>query len=162
MHGDWVARAGIKIVEQDEHHMRGTIGSGGAKVQIESLHDDVVVRAGSAKEPHFEFSAEFHAPFAEMGQEMAQMGQRIAQEVRESVHESLARSGIGHHGRHEFRHHHEHRRHHHPEEAPEMPSEEWPSGPVAGSPERQAILDAIARGELSVDDAIRKLRGEDA
>jgi hypothetical protein len=44
---------------------------------------------------------------------------------------------------------------------PEPPQEVKSSGPAAGSPERQAILDAIARGELSVDDAIRKIRGED-
>lgn len=45
-------------------------------------------------------------------------------------------------------------------ESSEAPAEEKPRGPVAGSPERKAILDAIARGELSVDEAIRKLTGE--
>ena len=36
-----------------------------------------------------------------------------------------------------------------------------PRGPAAGSPERAAILDAIARGELNVEDAIKKLREEE-
>ncbi|MBI4790034.1 MAG: DUF4097 family beta strand repeat protein [Chloroflexi bacterium] len=157
-HGDWVARAGIRIIEQDEHHMRGTLGSGGPKVQLESLHDDIVVRAGGIPGPRAEFSEEFRAPFVEMGQEMAEMGQRIAQEVRQSVHESLTRSGFRSHGSYEFRHHRKRRHQHH---APEETVEPEPSGPVAGSPERRAILDAIARGELSVDDAIRKLRGEE-
>jgi hypothetical protein len=39
--------------------------------------------------------------------------------------------------------------------------EQEPRGPVARTPERQAILDAIARGELSVDDAIKKLTSEE-
>ena len=53
-------------------------------------------------------------------------------------------------------------RHHDEEREEEIRMEEQkPHGPAAGSPERQAILDAIARGELNVDDAIKKLRGEE-
>jgi len=41
------------------------------------------------------------------------------------------------------------------------PVQAAPRGPAPGSPERQAILDAIARGEMNVDDAIKKLTGEE-
>ncbi len=164
-HGDIVARAPIHVTEQDENHLRGTLGNGGAKVQIESAHDDLILRVGPGGAPHFD-QDEMRAPFikmgqdfADMGQDFSEMGRRIAEETRRSVEESLARSGV--HQRHK---HHFHSRRSRSEEqvgTQEPQEKKKPEGPAAGSPERKAILDAIARGELSVDDAIRKIRGEE-
>lgn len=162
-HGDIVARAPIHVAEQDANHLRGTLGNGGAKVQIESVHDDLILRVGPGGPPDLD-REQMRAPFvnmeqdfSDMGQEFSEMGRRIAEETRRSVQESLARSGIQRHR------HHLHRRRGRDEEDVETPDPQEPAkpeGPAAGSPERQAILDAIARGELSVDDAIRKIRGE--
>lgn len=158
-HGDVVARVPIHFVEQDENHVRGTLGNGGYKVQIESLHDDVILRVGAGADSHPGRDV-IREHFIDMGQDYAEMGRQIAEEARRSVQESLARSGI--HARHHPHHEHGRRtRRSEDTDIPEPPRETKPSGPAAGSPERQAILDAIARGELSVDDAIRKIRGED-
>jgi hypothetical protein len=97
-----------------------------------------------------------------MGREYAEMGQRIAEQVRESVRQSLDESGIHGHGRHRhFGFHFGRHRHGVDFEPRETRGEEKPRGPAAGTPERQAILDAIARGELSVDEAVKKLIGEE-
>lgn len=157
-HGDVVARGLTSVVEQDENHLRGSLGTGSAHVQVESLHDDVILRVGDAPGSHHEHGSGFREPFMGMGEDFAEMGRRIAEETRQSVEESLAGFGIHHHGGHHPRH-----RMRHSEqvaERPEPPEENKPRGPEAGSAERQAILDAVARGELSVDDAIRKIRGE--
>jgi hypothetical protein len=154
--GDLVARAGIKVIEEDESHLRGTLGNGGVKIQAESTDGDVIVRQSGAEEwrPVAEFCG---APFA-------RMGQQIAAEVQQSVRQSTGGFGFpGRHGKHGWmfkmrRHGHQHK---HDREPAEGRVEDKPRGPAAGSPERQAILDAIARGELSVDDAIRKLTGEE-
>lgn len=160
-HGDVVFRGDIKIAEQDDNHMRGTLGSGGAKVRVESTGDDIVVRTfGVSSERHHHARREreherdeMHQQWHEMGQQWQEMGQRIAEEVHESVQESLRGMGGPHHGP-------RHRRGNEVDEY-ETPAEEKSRGPAPGSPERKEILDAIARGELSVDDAIRKLRGDD-
>lgn len=157
-HGDLVARGNIQVLESDEHHLRGKLGTGGAPVRIESLHDDLIVRTGAAA-PRTEYGprpfAEFGAPFVELGQDFAQMGRemgrRIAEETRESVEKSLTESGLRRRAR----------RSDERSEASETPTEDAPKGPVPGSPERKAILDAVARGELSVDEAIRKIKGEE-
>ncbi len=148
-HGDVVFRGDVRISEQDDNHLRGTLGSGGAQVRVESTGDDVVVRTAgvSGERPHMRHEHE------EMHREWHDMGQRIAQEVQDSVEQSLRGVGFSGHGRRaraesevdEF----------------ETPAEVKSRGPAPGSPERKQILDAIARGELSVDDAIRKLRGEE-
>ncbi len=155
-HGDVVFRGDIHITEQDDEHMRGTLGSGGTKVRVESTGDDVVVRAAgiASEQRHVRREREeMHRQMHDMGQQWRDMGQQIAQEVQESVQESLRGAGISHHGR----------RHRFGAEVDEFetPAEEKSRGPAPGSPERKKILDAIARGELNVDDAIRKLRGED-
>ncbi|MGE5263949.1 MAG: hypothetical protein ACM3S0_11260, partial [Acidobacteriota bacterium] len=157
-HGDVVALGLTTVIERDVNHLRGSVGSGSARVQVESLHDDVILRVGAAPDSRHAHGPEFQEDFMGMGQDFAEMGRRIAEETRQSVEESLAGFGIHHHGRH-----HPHRRMGHAEreaQRPEPPEETKPRGPEAGSAERQAILDAIARGELSVDDAIRKIRGE--
>jgi len=154
--GNLVVRAAMKIITEDESHLRGILGSGGVKMRVESKAGDVIVRGGGAGE-HRRHRVDKHdrAHY----RQYAEMGRRIAEEVRQSVRASLAEAGMR-----------EHRRKHHwrigigigdEETRPrEEPLAEKPRGPAAGSPERQAILDAIARGELSVDDAIKKLRGE--
>ena len=158
-HGDVRARVpGVQVVDGDESHLRGTIGSGGAKVQAESMHGDVIARAGV---PHpREHAHHFRMHFAGIGPQ-------IAEEVTQSVAESLAecgcmprREGHEHRGKHRGWRFVRHWRARDFEPQPESAKERSPRGPVPGSPERQAILDAIARGELSVDDAIRKLAGE--
>lgn len=220
-HGDVIAR-GLHVEERDKNHVRGKLGSGGPKVVVESLHDDVIARFGAegpgARHPGAEMGEEFGRmgrEMGEMGREMGALGRELGEEIRRSVHESLARSGIHNRGpypsreemdrireevgrfRDEQRQAREERvrarderqrardeqqrqrddqaRARHEQEQPvseepvateavneaEMPvAEPKPSGPPAGSPERKAILDAIARGEISVDDAIRKLNGE--
>lgn len=161
-HGDLVAHADIQTTEEDERHVRGTLGNGGIKIRAESTKGDLILRAGGAGR-HFG-----HAPVNP--REFADMGQRIAREVRESMRDSMRdsirESVRGARGmmrpkikieKHFGRHH----RHDHEDRVEEIRDEEKkPRGPAAGSPERQAILDAIARGELNVDDAIKKLRGE--
>jgi DUF4097 and DUF4098 domain-containing protein YvlB len=157
--GNLVVRAALKISEENESHLRGTLGSGGVKLHVESTDGDVIVR-GSGVGEHWHHREHHHREhYRQYAERYAQMGRRIAEQVRASVHASLAEAGI-----------HEHRRKHlwriglgidDDEVATrEEPVEEKPRGPAAGSPERQAILDAIARGELGVDDAIKKLRGE--
>jgi hypothetical protein len=171
--GDLMVRGAVKIAEQSENHLRGTVGSGGVKVQVESTDGDLIVRtigmAGQAE--HFgRIHAEMGREYAKMGQEYAEMGRRIAEDVKQSVKESLHTSlerNLGAHGRHE-RHRHE-RRHVvivHQDDASDQvrtqePVQAAPRGPAPGSPERQAILDAISRGEMNVDDAIKKLSGEE-
>jgi hypothetical protein len=147
-HGEWVVRAGLRIVEQDSHGMDGTLGRGGERVDVESAEGDVVLRTGNTAGARFDFTAEIDAPFAEMGQEMAAMGRRLAQEVHESVEESLVRAGL------------DGRRRRYVYGRPGEPAAIGRGAPVADSAERKAILDAIARGELSVDDAVRRLGGE--
>ena len=171
--GDLVVRANMQVQSQDESHLRGTMGSGGVKIKAESTKSDLIMRSGGAESRHEhighharhgDFSADFDFS------SFADMGQRIAAEVRKSVNESLADMPMPEvrTGRHHFQirmhrpgRHHEHRHDREEEyESREEPAEEEATGPVAGSPERKAILDAIARGELSVDDAIKKLTGE--
>ncbi|MBI5651906.1 MAG: DUF4097 family beta strand repeat protein [Chloroflexi bacterium] len=157
LRGDLMVSGDLKIAEQDESHLRGTLGSGGVMVQIESTRGDLILNAGAARE---------HAHHREDYREFAEMGQRIAKEVRESVRASLgdvrvkARVGKHQFGFHGFRHRH-------PEPPippippiPPMPPQREARGLAEGSPERKAILDAIARGEMNVDDAIKKLKGE--
>ncbi len=156
--GNIVVRADMKATSEDENHLHGTLGSGGVTLRVESMNGDVIVRGG-AGEHHRRHREHHHREYyRQYAQQYAEMGRRIAEEVRQSVHASLAEAGIR-----------EHRRKHHwrigigiaDDDAPRAePVAEKPRGPAAGSPERQAILDAIARGELSVDDAIKKLRGE--
>ncbi len=178
--GRVVARAEINVTQRDGDHLVGTIGTGGAKIEVESVRGDVVVRAGAAG-PRPEEAETFRLHFAGMGQ-------RIAEDVRRSVEESMKGTPWSKPGHwdwifgHERRKGHEHKHHKHwkgfagspfvseepppaegaptAEETPPMEARE-PRGPAAGSPERKAILDAIARGELSVDEAIRKLTGEE-
>lgn len=153
--GELAVRAEIKSAERDENHLRGTLGSGGPKVQVESTRGDVILRAGAAYSEYAEYAA--YADYANY----AQMGQRIAEQVRESVRQSLDESGIRGYGRHRhFGFRFGGHRHKHDFEPGETRKEEKPHGPAAGTPERQAILDSIARGELGVDEAIKKLTGE--
>jgi DUF4097 and DUF4098 domain-containing protein YvlB len=157
-HGDLIARHDIQVIEEDEQHLRGTIGNGGIKIQVESTHGDLILEGQQPMR---------HLHFARMGQEIAEQvhaslgdvprGHVIAEQVRESVRASLG--DWKRHGRHRVII----RKHPHPDEDEttfEEPIEETPPKPTLTSAERQAILDAIARGELSVDDAIKKLRGE--
>ncbi len=152
--GDLVVRANLNVAEQDESHMRGTLGNGGVTVQAESTEGDLILRASGS-----DARGKQNANYAEYGE----LGNRIASEVRQSIQESLGEFGIRErHGKHHFgftlRHAHDHARN----DAPREPAPvEKSRGPEAGSPERQALLDAIARGELSVDDAIKKLSGEE-
>lgn len=157
--GNIVVRAELQTSEESASHLRGTLGGGGVTMQIESTDGDVIVRGSGTGEPRHQRARHPREHYRQYAERYAQMGRRISDEVRQSVRASLAEAGI-----------HEHRRKHHwrvgvgicdDETAPrEEPVEEKPRGPAAGSPERQAILDAIARGELNVDDAIKKLRGE--
>ncbi len=162
LHGDITEDAGIHAIERDEDHLRGTLGSGGTPVRVESTHGDIVVRTGQTTEERHErgkHHAKHHGKHWKKHLGFATMGQEIAQETQQAVEESLAQFGLhGHRHRHRFEFH----GHMHPEPAEPRPTPEPTAaqGPTAGSPERRAILDAIARGELSVDDAIRKLRGE--
>lgn len=89
--------------------------------------------------------------------ELARLKQQIKEEVRQSVRAAMANALNVRHQIHIQLHRRAHRR---ADEDYRNESTESPRGPVAGSPERQAILDAVARGELSVDDAIKKLTGE--
>ena len=172
-HGDLVARANLKVTAQDESHLHGTLGNGGVRVQAESTKGDLILRQNGA-ETHKERKGDYaeHADYAAYADfsHFADMGQRIAAEVRKSVQESLADMKVpevrARHHRVEFRMHRPGRHHEHRHERDQQPEsrenqvEEKPQGPVAGSPERKAILDAISRGELSVDDAIKKLSAE--
>lgn len=153
-HGQLVAHADINIADEDEAHIRGTIGNGGPKIRAESSKGDLILRAGGSQRHHAHRTFPHH--------EFADMGQRIANEVRESMRESMRESFKG------WRHNAhpkikiKHKKHWggwYAEEG-DRAEEVEPRGPAAGSPERQAILDSIARGELNVDDAIKKLRGE--
>ncbi len=161
-HGNLIAHHDIKIAEEDERHLRGTLGKGGVKIQVESTHGDLILEGQRPMR---------HSHFAQMGQEIADQvhasvhaslgemprGHAIAKQVRESVRASLG--DWKRHGRHRIILH----KHHHPDEAEtafEEPTEETPPKPTLTSTERQATLDAIARGALSVDDAIKKLHGE--
>lgn len=91
--------------------------------------------------------------------EFARLKQQIKEEVRQSVRAAMADALNARHQIHIQLHRRAHR-HARADEDRREESPEPPRGPVAGSPERQAILDAVARGELSVDDAIKKLTGE--
>lgn len=153
--GDIIVHADLQNRAEDETHLRGALGEGGVVLHIASRHGDVLVRRG---EQPFGYAS--HAPRACMGA-YARMGRRIAKEVRDSVRASLAEVGMGRRPPHW----HKHRWHigigvDESETVSEKPKADKPRGPAPGSPERQAILDALARGELSVDDAIKKLRGE--
>lgn len=165
-HGDLVTHADLKAADEDEHHLRGTLGSGGTKIRAESTKGDLILRTGGAGRHHTHVHAGTQE-FAEMGEEFRDMGQRIAREVRESLRDSMRdsiRNSVrGARPQIRIDKHMSRRRHAHDEERAEdiRVEEQKPHGPAAGSPERQAILDAIARGELNVDDAIKKLRGEE-
>lgn len=158
-HGDLIARADVQASEQDESHLRGKLGSGGVKMQIESTHGDVILEGERPMrhEHRHAFEREwenFGHEFAGLGQDFARMGQEIAEEVHGSLRASL--QDLPRHGRRHFvikPHRHRDER----ADAAETPVETTPQpSPV----DRQAILDAVARGELSVDDAIKKIRGE--
>lgn len=86
-------------------------------------------------------------------EEFVRLKKQIKEEVRQSVRAAMAEVK---NARHQIRIE-MHRRAR--EDCCEEPVEAS-RGPAAGSPERQALLDAIARGELSVDDAIKKLTGD--
>lgn len=172
LRGDLVVRANMQVQSQDESHLHGTMGSGGVKIKAESTKGDLIMRGSSGDMHHKEKSKDYVGYSAQFDfSSFADMGQRIAAEVRKSVNESLADMPIpdvrARRHRVEVRmhrmgRHHEHRRDRADEsESRQEPVEEEAQGPVAGSPERKAILDAIARGELSVDDAIKKLTGEE-
>ena len=155
--GDLTTRAPIKVIERDENHMHGTLGSGGPKIQAESTRGDLILPAGGAGSEYADYAE--YANYAKYGG-YGDLGRQIAEQVRESVHKSLADSGIPRHRKHhrvEFRFG---GRRHGESQPREEQVEQKPRGPAAGTPERQAILDAIARGEMSVDEAIQKLTGE--
>lgn len=87
--------------------------------------------------------------------ELARLKQQIKEQIRQSVRATMADALNARHQIHIQLHRRAHRR----ADDRRTESTEPPHGPAAGSPERQAILDAVARGELSVDDAIKKLTG---
>jgi len=156
--GDIIVRADLQNRDEGANHLRGTLGRGGIALQIESRHGDVIVRSGSAAEHHYGHAHRQREEYREYAAAYRKMGQRLAEQVRASVRASLADAGIQPH---------RHKRHWRigigiddSETLQEEPLANKPRGPASGSPERQAILDAIARGELNVDDAIKKLRGE--
>ena len=153
--GDLTARAPIQLIERDENHLRGALGAGGPTIKAESTRGDLILRVGGARPEYADYAdyAEY-AKYAGYGD----MGRQIAEQVRESVEQSLNESGIRHHGKYR---HFGFRFHGRDDAASEERAPDKPRGPAAGTPERQAILDAIARGELSVDDAIKKLTGEE-
>jgi hypothetical protein len=92
-----------------------------------------------------------------MHRHFAQMGQAIAEEVRQSVRASLADLPMANqHRRHRF----EIRTHDHGDDASAWKESTATFKPALSETERKAILDAIGRGELSVDEGIKKLRGE--
>ena len=166
--GDLVVNANIQVTEQDESHLRGTLGSGGVKLTAESTKGDMILRQNGAD--NFKTKSARHGDYATYGS-FADMGQRIAAEVRKSVQDSLTDMRLpemrAHRHRIELRMHRQGRHHHddrherdEDRESRQDSVEEKPRGPGAGSPERKAILDAIARGELNVNDAIKKLTGE--
>jgi hypothetical protein len=142
--GNLIARHEIQIIKQDERHLRGTIGKGGTKIQAESTHGDLIFEGDQPMR---------HAHNRELHQHFARMGQEIAQEVRASVRASLADIPQPKHHRH-----HRVEFHLHDDE----PEAEEPQAvkPGLSQTDRKAILDAIGRGEMSVDDGIKKLRGE--
>lgn len=88
-----------------------------------------------------------------LDEELARLKHEIKEEVRQSVRAALADVK---NARHQIRIEMRRRAR---EDCCEEPVEAS-RDPVAGSSERQAILDAIARGEMSVDDAIKKLTGD--
>ncbi|MBI5304244.1 MAG: DUF4097 family beta strand repeat protein [Chloroflexi bacterium] len=149
LRGDLMVSGAVQVREQDDSHLRGTLGSGGVKIQAESTRGDLVLNAGEVERGR----AERHEHW--QGEDWGGFGRRIADEVRENVFRSLGNMRV----QARVTRHREHRHGRHAPDATREPSPR-PRGPVAGSPERQAILDAISRGELSVDDAIKKLRGE--
>lgn len=163
--GDLVVNAQLLVTARDESHLRGTLGTGGVKVSVESTRGDLILRQNgasahqeNAREPADKAS---HAGAADYST-FADMGRRIAEEVRKSVHDALADVRVPEirarqHG-FDFR---MPRRDRHADRRARAAVEEQPRGPAAGSPERKAILDAIARGELNIDDAIKKLTGEE-
>lgn len=158
--GDLITRADIQTTEEKENQLMGTMGGGGASISVESTHGDVIL--GGGKPMHREHQA--------YGADLGRLGRRIAADVKHSIRASVRqtlRESLGDMRRskeraklraeirlHRGEHHREHVAH-------AEPSETKPHGPAAGSPERQAILDAIARGEMNVDEAIRKLTGEE-
>jgi hypothetical protein len=151
LRGDLMVRGAVQVIEQDENHLRGKIGSGEYKVQAESTRGDLSLTAGERDEAHAEYGARIGAEFADLGQ-------RIAAEVRQNIQESLGNVHIkGRFGRHHFHARREHRYRQEPERAS---AQDQPRESAQDAAERKAILDAIARGEISVNDAIRKLRGE--
>ncbi|MCL4490275.1 MAG: DUF4097 family beta strand repeat-containing protein [Chloroflexi bacterium] len=154
--GNVVTRAPIKVTAQERDHVVGTTGNGGPHVQVESTRGDVIVRTGSAerrsgRREHFGVS---------FGAEFAGMGEQIAAEVHDSILQSLADFKMhGRRGQPWFRSWVP------PEEQtsqgqPTPPPVEEQPAPSVSPAERKAILDAIERGELSVDEAIRRLKGE--
>lgn len=154
--GNIVTRAPIQSTVQDRDHVVGTTGKGGAKVQVESTRGDVVVRAGSTDRP---FGPGRHWG-DEIGAEFAGMGEQIAAEVHNSILQSLSDFKMqGRRGQPWFRCWTP------PQEEGQTPEpssagvQEQPA-PSVSPAERKAILDAIERGELTVDEAIRKLNGE--
>jgi hypothetical protein len=144
--GHLVANADIQVDHEDANHVSGKLGNGGVKIRAESARGDLILRAGGWG--HHVHASIRHEAYANMGQE-------IAQQVRDSMRESFKGWRVNVHPKINFKHKKHWGRWHEEEEDRE---EEKPRGPAAGSPERQAILDAIARGETSVDDAIKKLR----
>ena len=157
--GELTTRAPIKVIENDENHVHGTLGSGGPKIQVESTRGDLILRVGEARPEYADYAdyAEY-AKYAEYGG-YGDLGRHIAEQVRKSIHQSWEDSDIP---RRSKSHHVEFRfaGRRRGETQPREERTEKPRGPAAGTPERQAILDAIARGELSVDAAIQKLTGE--
>lgn len=158
LRGDLLVSGVVKVSEQDDSHFSGMLGTGGVKLQAESTRGDVALNAGGQDRVRIEARAEWG------GEDWGAFGRRIAEEVRENVQRSLGNVRVeAHIARHrEHRRPHRHMREHArtPEQAPTPANQPASSAPAEGSPERKALLDAIARGELSVDDAIRKLRGE--
>jgi hypothetical protein len=149
LRGDLMASGMVKVIEQNDSHLRGTLGNGGVKIQAESTRGDLVFNGGTPERGRHEHREHWQ------GEDWGGFGRRIAEEVRENVTRSLGNMRVeAHIGK---RHHHRHERREQMQTAePTTPAR----GPAEGTPERQAILDAISRGELSVDDAIKKLKGE--
>ena len=130
-----------------ENHLSDSLGTGGTKIRAESARGDLILRAcgGGRHRAH---------RVVVRSDEFADRGQRIAQEVHESVRESLKGWRAQAHPRVKIK---KHWGRWHPREddehEEEVRAEERPRGPKPGSSERQSILDAIARGELNVDQA---------
>ncbi|MBI3914185.1 MAG: hypothetical protein HY327_08385 [Chloroflexi bacterium] len=161
-HGDLVVPASVSRA-RGESEARGTLGNGGTRVRAESTRGDLVLRVGELRHGHrherhaMRFGPEFAAMGAEIAADARKIGMEVRRQVRESLVDSMGDWRAAKKVKHRVRFGHVHEE----DDAEEMPRAEKPRGPAAGSPDRQTILDAVARGEMNVDDAIKKIRGEE-